>query len=311
MRCSTSARSNSRSRSRRNRPVLQTDSGEVRTEITTRSIENLPIPVGRNYQNLLVTVPGVSPPANQHSVAANPSRGLTFNVNGSTRNSNNVRIDGALANNIWLPHVTAYVPALDSIEPVTVVTASADASQGMAGGSAVNVQIKSGTNEIHGSLFEFHADNRLKAKPFFLPAGQGKPKYIDNQFGGSIGGPHSQEPAVLFRQLGRLAITGRPERRSSRCRPPRFAPATCPAPRIRSTTREPGTPTAAAARRLPDNIIPADRIDPIAAKIAAAYPAADIPGPTLEQLLRHRSVRGEPSEARRQRSAGLRPPSSM
>ena len=109
--------------------VLQTDSGEVRTEITTKSIENVPIPVGRNYQNLLVTVPGVSPPANQHSVAANPSRGLTFNVNGATRNSNNVRIDGALANNIWLPHVTAYVPALDSIEAVSVVTASADASR--------------------------------------------------------------------------------------------------------------------------------------------------------------------------------------
>ena len=177
---------------------LQTDSGEVRTEITTRSIENLPIPVGRNYQNLLVTVPGVSPPANQHSVAANPSRGLTFNVNGATRNSNNVRIDGALANNIWLPHVTAYVPALDAIEAVTVVTASADASQGMAGGSAVNVQIKSGTNQIHGSVFEFHADNRLKAKPFFLPAGQGKPKYIDNQFGGSIGGPIRKNKLFYF-----------------------------------------------------------------------------------------------------------------
>ena len=76
--------------------ALQTDSGEVRTQINTKTIENLPIPIGRNYQNLLITVPGVSPPANQHSVAANPSRGLTFNVNGSTRNSNNVRIDGAL-----------------------------------------------------------------------------------------------------------------------------------------------------------------------------------------------------------------------
>jgi hypothetical protein len=54
--------------------VLQTDSGEVRSEIGTRTIENLPVPVGRNYQSLLVTVPGISPPANQHSVAANPSR---------------------------------------------------------------------------------------------------------------------------------------------------------------------------------------------------------------------------------------------
>ena len=117
--------------------TLQTDSGEVRSEITTQSLENVPIPVGRNYQNLLIMVPGVSPPANAHSVSANPSRGLNFNVNGATRNSNNVRIDGALANNVWLPHVTAYVPALDAIEQVSVVTASADAQQAMAGGSAI------------------------------------------------------------------------------------------------------------------------------------------------------------------------------
>lgn len=107
--------------------VLQTDSGEVRSEISNKAFENLPIPVGRNYQNVLITVPGVAPPVNQHSVAANPSRGLTFSVNGTTRNSNNVRIDGALANNIWLPHVTAYVPGLDAVEAVNVVTASADA----------------------------------------------------------------------------------------------------------------------------------------------------------------------------------------
>jgi hypothetical protein len=256
--------------------ALQTDSGEVRTEITTKAIENLPIPIGRNYQNLLVTVPGVSPPTNQHSVAANPSRGLTFNVNGSTRNSNNVRIDGALANNIWLPHVTAYVPALDSIDQVSVVTASADASQGMAGGSAVNVQIKSGTNDIHGSLFEFHASNRLKAKPFFLPVGQGKPKYIDNQFGGSIGGPVVRNSLFYFasyegsynRQLGATF-------------------ATVPTAAIRAGNMsgsanpiyDPLTGNADGTGRteFPDKIIPANRIDPIAAKIAAAYPLPNVP----------------------------------
>ena len=181
--------------------TLQTENGEVRRAIATTTLENVPTPIGRNYQNLLITVPGVMPPANQHSVAANPSR-LTFNVNGTTRNSNNVRIDAALANNIWLPHVTAYVPGLDAIESVSMVTACADASEGMSGGSAINVQIKSGTNQIHGSLFEFHADNAIKAKPFFLTVGQGNPKYIDNQFGGSIRGPGNQEQAVLFRQLG-------------------------------------------------------------------------------------------------------------
>ena len=68
----------------------------------------------------------------------------------------------------------------------------------MAGGSAINVQIKSGTNQIHGSLFEFHANSAIKAKPFFLPAGQGMPKYIDNQFGGSVGGPIIKNKLFYF-----------------------------------------------------------------------------------------------------------------
>ncbi|HKC85489.1 MAG TPA: carboxypeptidase regulatory-like domain-containing protein, partial [Blastocatellia bacterium] len=156
--------------------AIQTDSAEVRGEVTATSLQNLPVPIGRNYENLLVTIPGVAPPDNQHSIAANPSRGLTFSANGSTRNSNAIRIDGSLANNLWLPHVSAYSPTLEAVQAVSVVTGAADADQGLAGGSAVNVQVKSGTNQLHGSLFEYHADNALKAKPFFLPANQRKPK---------------------------------------------------------------------------------------------------------------------------------------
>ena len=90
-------------------------------------------------------------------------------MNGATHGSNNMRIDGASQYNIWLPHMTAYVPALESIETVNITTNSFDAEQGLAAGAAVNVQIKSGTNDMHGSAFEYHQDNELKAKPFFLP----------------------------------------------------------------------------------------------------------------------------------------------
>jgi hypothetical protein len=78
--------------------ALQTDRAEVRTEVSSTQLSNLPTPLGRNYENLLVTVPGLSPPSNQHSVAVNPTRGLTFSAMGTTRNSNSVRIEGAIAN---------------------------------------------------------------------------------------------------------------------------------------------------------------------------------------------------------------------
>ena len=128
--------------------ILQTDRAEVRTDIPAVQLENLPVPVGRNYQNLFVTVPGISPPENMHSVAVNPARGLAFSSNGTTRNANSIRIEGAISNNLWLPHVAAYVPALEAIESVGVTTSTFDADQGLSGGMSANVLIKSGTNVV-------------------------------------------------------------------------------------------------------------------------------------------------------------------
>src|SRR5262245_56176031 len=256
--------------------AIQTDIAEVRGEVTATSLQNLPVPIGRNYENLLVTIPGVAPPDNQHSIAANPSRGLTFSVNGSTRNSNAIRIDGSLATNLWLPHVSAYSPALEAIQAVSVVTGAADADQGLAGGSAVNVQVKSGTNQLHRSAFEYHADNALKAKPFFLPANQSKPKFINNQFGGSLGGPIKKDKLFYFtswegtrdRQTGATLVTiPTPAQISgdlSASPNPIYDPLT-------------GNPDGTGRTPFANKIIPLDRIDPTAKKILALMPAPTFP----------------------------------
>src|SRR5262249_8192782 len=149
--------------------VLQTDRSEVRAEVTSKTLENLPVPLGRNYQQLFRALPGFAPPSNAHSIPSNPSRALVLNVNGTSRSSNNTRLDGATSANIQLPWVSAYVPGLESIETVNVVSNSFDAEQGLAGGAAINVQTKSGTNDLHGSAFEYYTGQRIKAKPFFLP----------------------------------------------------------------------------------------------------------------------------------------------
>lgn len=117
--------------------VLQTDSAVVKSEVTNKDLINIPTPVGRNYQSLLVTIPGVAPPQNAHSVPTNPSRALQFNVNGAPAAGNNIRIDGASSIQVWLPHIAAYVPSLEAIETVNVVTNSFSAEQGLAGGAAI------------------------------------------------------------------------------------------------------------------------------------------------------------------------------
>lgn len=177
--------------------ALQTDRAEVRREIAARSLVNLPVPPGRNYQQLLLTVPGITPPVNAGSNIANPSRALVYNVNGTSSMGNGIRVDGTATNGVWLPWYAAHVPSIESIETVNVVTNSFDAEQGLAGGSAVNVQIKSGTNSLHGSAFEFHNNQHLQANRFFNPLGQ-KPKAIFNQFGGTVGGPIRRDKLFYF-----------------------------------------------------------------------------------------------------------------
>jgi hypothetical protein len=173
----------------------------VRAELRSVELENLPVPVGRNYQELFRTLPGFTPPEDAHSIPSNPSRALVFNVNGASRSSNNTRIDGVSSTNVWLPHVVAYVPALESIETVNVVTNNFDAEQGLAGGAAISVQIKSGTNNLHGSAFEYHFNEDMRATNYFCAAGHHQRKVAREPVRRHAGRPPRKEQTVLFRQL--------------------------------------------------------------------------------------------------------------
>ncbi len=181
-----------------NTVALQTDRAEVRHEVDSKTLENVPIPVGRNYQMLLGTLPGFTPPRNAHSVPANPTRSVRYSVNGTSDQNNNVRIDGTTSYNPNLPHMTGINPTLESIEVVNVVTNSFDAEQGLAGGAAINLQIKSGTNQFHGSGYLYHFDQKLSAYPYFSNRAANQPKYIYNQGGGTIGGPIKKNRAFFF-----------------------------------------------------------------------------------------------------------------
>ncbi len=257
--------------------MLQADSAEVRGEVTAKALENIPVPVNRNFESLLITIPGISPPENSNSQAANPARGLTFSANGTTRNSNNVRIDGASTNNIWLPYLTAYVPGLEAIDQVSVVTNTFDASQGLAGGAAVNAHVKSGTDQLHGSAFEYNQNNATAAKPFFTLPGQNNPKYINNNFGGTLGGHIIKDKLFYFGSYdGNLfrsyasTFTSVPTAAMrtgdySASPVPIYDPAT-------------GNPDGTGRTAFPGNIVPASRQSAIALKVQQSVPLPNLPG---------------------------------
>jgi hypothetical protein len=109
-------------------------------------------------------VPGTTPAGFQNAITDTPARALTTNVNGTARNNNNTRLDGATNIYIWLPHHAVYVAPADTVDTVSMTTASFDAEQGMAGGASVTVLTKSGTNEFHGSGSWLHEDDSLRAR---------------------------------------------------------------------------------------------------------------------------------------------------
>ncbi|PYX82912.1 MAG: hypothetical protein DMG70_12980 [Acidobacteria bacterium] len=181
-------------------PLLQTDKSDVHTDLNTTQISVLPAisSEGRNFQALYRIIPGATLPLENNSAAGNPQRAMSSNVNGQSSQGNNTRIDGVQDAYPWLPANIAYVPSVDAIDAVNVTTNSFDAEQGMVGGAAVNVEIKSGTNKLHGQLHEFHTDNALSALNYFNPSTFRIPLNVFNQFGGSLGGPIKKNKLFFF-----------------------------------------------------------------------------------------------------------------
>jgi hypothetical protein len=186
-------------------PELQTDTATVTSELETEQVQTLVTTAGlnmRNFQSLLVLLPGFSPPGEQHSESGNPADTMMFNANGVSGSNNSTRVDGVSDIYPWLPEITAYTPSTEAISAVNVVTNSMNAEQGFASGASVNVTTKSGTDQFHGTAWEYNMISALMAKNTFFvatPANRGLiPKYVLNQFGANFGGPIKKNKAFFF-----------------------------------------------------------------------------------------------------------------
>jgi hypothetical protein len=115
---------------------------------------------------------------------------MSFNVNGVSRLQNNTKLDGSSIIYPWLPTNTVYVPPSEAIQEVNIVTNAFDAEQGIAGGAAINLTIKSGSNDFHGVGWGYDTNSRFRSRTYFQPTNQPKnPKNILAQFGFAVSGP--------------------------------------------------------------------------------------------------------------------------
>jgi outer membrane receptor protein involved in Fe transport len=183
-------------------PILQTEKADVHTDISAQEIENLPIQgsQGGNPQEMLRVIPGSGLPDETNSLAGNPQRSINSNINGQSEQGINWRIDGVPDAYPWLPADTAYVPPPDAVAQMHTVTNAMDAEQGSAGGAAINIEVKSGTNHFHGGANENYTSQVLQARDYFLTnsALYHKNVNIQHYYGADVGGPIVRDRLFFF-----------------------------------------------------------------------------------------------------------------
>jgi hypothetical protein len=182
-------------------PLVQIATSELGTTVAEEQIKTLPLN-GRNFVNLTRTVPGVVrgiPGANIDGAGSLAWRAsASFSANGQRPRDNNYMLDGVDNNETWLQTVVLF-PSVDALDEFKMQTSTYSAEFGHSLGGVVNLQIKSGANQSHGSVFEFLRNDAFDANNFFNNrAGRPKPDFSQHQFGGTMGGPIIRDKTFYF-----------------------------------------------------------------------------------------------------------------
>lgn len=244
-------------------PLLDTVGPSVGQVIENRRVVELPLN-GRNYSDLALLSSGASNPVSGGRLGG-------FSSGGQRISANNYLLDGADNNSYELAgagRISEMVkPSVDAIQEFKVQTNVYSAEYGRGTGAVVNVTIKSGTNDLHGSLFEFVRNDAFDAKNFFASPTAPAPKYRRNQYGFSAGAPVIRNKTFLFGDWEGTNI-----------RQGQTVTSTIPTLGMRGgdfsqeiATRVIKDPATGAA--FPNNVIPASMIDPVAQKLINLYPA--------------------------------------
>ncbi len=182
-------------------PLVDTTSTQLGAVMDARQVSNLPLNTRDTYQ-LLQLQPGVmSTVGSSNTLIYGSDNSGAVSVNGGRGRSNNFSVNGGDANDLFanLPTVQ---PSPDSIEEFRVLTNTFDAEYGRNSGSVINVVTKSGTNQLHGNVYEFFRNKVLNANNYCLTAAEGltcdKPQFNQNQFGGTLGGPIKKDQTFFF-----------------------------------------------------------------------------------------------------------------
>ena len=175
-------------------PLLQSENATLGAVIGPERAANLPLN-GRKFDDLAVLTPGVTvSDPDDHSSSTN---GSTIAANGGQVTWGQVNVDGVSMTNNRHAYVNVY-PSVDAIQEFSVLTSNYAAQYGGGAGAVVNIQLKTGTNSLHGDVFEFIRNNAVDARNLFRPAPLPKNVLKQNQFGATLGGPVYRDRTFFF-----------------------------------------------------------------------------------------------------------------
>ena len=272
-------------------PIMETDRADVSQKIETKQVTDLPLGTNRNFQNLLNLVPGTTRAHRVHSEFFNAQDTLSTEVNGQARLFNNLLIEG-VDDNERTGLLQIYVPPAEAIQTVDVTTGDYLAEFGRVGGAVTNVSLKSGTNDFHGSAYEFNRVSALAARQFFNRPPGPFPRTTYNYYGGTVGGPIFKNKLFFFGDILRIDdLRGRFNRftvPTDAFRNGDFSSiktlSTCQAKPTDCNIYDPATGTVTGQNRAQfsfngqPNVIDPARISQIAQRILALVPHANLPG---------------------------------
>ena len=180
-------------------PALQTDSSTLGVAITEKSVQDLPLN-GRNFVQLAQLTPGANEgPSGALSSGSRPDdrrQSSSLSANGQSDSFNTELIDG-IDNNERVISTIGVRPSIDSIAEFRVQTNLYTAEVGRTAGAVINIVTRSGSNQFHGTVYEFLRNDVLNARNFFASTGA-KPAYKQNQYGASLGGPILRDKTFFF-----------------------------------------------------------------------------------------------------------------
>ena len=182
-------------------PLLQSQSAAVSNLVGSQQIVELPL-VSRDFTNLVVLSPGAHTGASGNLTEGGSPyamrAGANYTVNGSIPQANSYLVDGIYNRNLWL-NTLVMVPIVDSIQEYRVMTSNYGAEYGESAGAVTAVETKSGTNQFHGSAWEFLRNDKLNANTFFNNRqGVPRPPFRRNEFGATTGGPIIRNKTFFF-----------------------------------------------------------------------------------------------------------------